>query len=109
MTQGSIRIMQAPTCTLHPFQNLEALPHPLEHANPARRTQTTSTFFTLTLPTAPTRMWDPPAKDTKPEKDYGVQRKKLRRCTYLSSYDELLFKAIRDVNAHKAGNGTKRK
>lgn len=58
-------------------------------------------------PTSISDMEDPASNASQSKNHENAQRKKLRRFTYLPSYDEVLVKAVRDTDAHKAEHGKK--
>lgn len=53
-------------------------------------------------PTSISNMEYPASNASNPENQGNAQRKKLCRFTYLLSYDEVLVKVVKDVDAHKA-------
>lgn len=58
-------------------------------------------------PTSISDMEDPASNTSQSEKQGYSQHKKLRRFTYLSSYDEVRVKAVRNLDAHNAEQGEK--
>lgn len=75
--------------------------------------ETTSTASFVTLhqlnPTSISDTEDPASNTSNLENQGNAQRKKLRRFLYRPSYDEVLDRAVRDDDAHKAEHGKKEK